>query len=59
MVVYMSTILDEFTKEDGQIIRVTHRLEDDGLSILQHDDDIILFMDHDLGKIKKNRNSFL
>jgi hypothetical protein len=39
----------ECTKVDGQIEGVIpHLVVDGGLSILQYDDDTILFMEHDL-----------
>lgn len=44
----MLTILIQRAKNDGQIFGIIPHLVDDGLSILQHVDDTILFMDHDI-----------
>lgn len=38
--------------DDEQITGIIHHLVEDGLSILQYADDMILFMDHDLEKTK-------
>jgi hypothetical protein len=48
----MLAIMIEHTKSDGQIEGVIPRLVDSGLSILQYADDMILFMEHDLEKVK-------
>jgi hypothetical protein len=44
----MLTLLISRTKEDGQITGLIPHLVQDGLSILQYADDIILFMDHNI-----------
>ena len=48
----MLSILIKRAKDDGQIRGVIPHLMDEGLSILQCADDIILFMDHDLEQAK-------
>ena len=48
----MLSILIKRAKDDGQIRGVIPHLVDEGLSILQCADDIILFMDHDLEQAK-------
>jgi hypothetical protein len=42
------TLLITRAKEDGQIRGLAPHLVDDGISILQYADDMILFMEHDL-----------
>jgi hypothetical protein len=49
----MLAVLIECEKVDGKIEGVVPHLVDGGLSILQHADDIILFMEHDFEKAKK------
>jgi hypothetical protein len=44
----MLTLLITRAKEDGQIRGLAPHLVDDGISILQYADDMILFMEHDL-----------
>uniref|UniRef100_J3LHT9 Reverse transcriptase domain-containing protein n=1 Tax=Oryza brachyantha TaxID=4533 RepID=J3LHT9_ORYBR len=39
-------------KEDGQSVGVVPHLIDEGLTILQYADDILIFMDHDIDKAK-------
>jgi hypothetical protein len=46
----MLAIMIERTKFDGKIERVIPHLVDGGLSIHQHADDMILFMEHDIEK---------
>jgi hypothetical protein len=53
IVVDMLAIIINRAKSEGQITKVVPNLTDDGLSILQYADDIILFMDH---KIDQARN---
>jgi hypothetical protein len=48
----MLAILIEHGQNEGQIKRVVLDRIDSGQSILQYVDDTILFMDHDLNKIK-------
>jgi hypothetical protein len=48
----MLAILIKRVKEDGQINRIILHLVDDGLSILQYEDDTIIFLDHDLDQAK-------
>jgi hypothetical protein len=48
----MLVILIKRAKTDGQIEGVIPHLVDDGLSILQYADNIILFMEHDLEKVR-------
>jgi hypothetical protein len=48
----MLAILIECTKSDGQIEGVIAHLFDGDLSILQYTDDTILFMEHDLEKVR-------
>jgi hypothetical protein len=52
IVVDMLAILIKRAKEEGQIIGVIPHLVDDGLSILQYVDDMILFIEHDIDKVK-------
>jgi hypothetical protein len=52
IVVDMLAILIKRAKGDGQIAGVIPHLIDDGLSILQYTDDMILFMEHDSEKAK-------
>ena len=52
IVVDMLAVLINRAKRDGQITGVVPHLVDDGLSILQYADDIILFMDHDIEKAR-------
>jgi hypothetical protein len=49
----MLAILVNRAKRGGMIAGVLPHLVDDGLSIMQYADDMILFMDHDL---EKSRN---
>jgi hypothetical protein len=44
----MLTIIIERAKNYGQIKGVVSHMMDGGLFILQHDDDMIIFMEHDL-----------
>jgi hypothetical protein len=53
IVVDMLAIIINRAKSEGQITKVVPNLTDDGLSILQYADDMILFMDH---KIDQARN---
>jgi hypothetical protein len=48
LVADMLTLLITRAKEDGQIRGLAPHLVDDGISILQYADDMILFMEHDL-----------
>jgi hypothetical protein len=48
----MLSILIKRANDDGQINRVIPHLVEDGLSILQYADDIIIFMDNDLEQAK-------
>ena len=48
----MLALLINRAKADGQIRGVIPHLLDDGLSILQYADDIIIFLDHDLEQAK-------
>jgi hypothetical protein len=43
-------ILINREKEEGQIAGIVPHLVDDGISILQHVDNTIIFMDHDMDK---------
>jgi hypothetical protein len=52
IVVDMPVILIKRAKSEGQIEGVVSDLVDDGLSILQYDDDMNLFMEHDLEKAR-------
>jgi hypothetical protein len=52
IVAYMLSILIKRANDDGQINRVIPHLVEDGLSILQYADDIIIFMDNDLEQAK-------
>jgi hypothetical protein len=54
----MLALLIKRAKVDGQIRGVIPHLIDDGLSILQYADDIIIFIDHDLEQAK-NQKLFL
>jgi hypothetical protein len=48
----MLVVLIKRAKTDGQIEGVIPHLVDDGLSILQYADAMILFMEHDLEKAR-------
>lgn len=48
----MPAIMIERTKADGKIDGVANHLLDDGLSIQQYTDNTILFMEHDLEKVR-------
>jgi hypothetical protein len=48
----MLTLLILRAKEDGQIIGLVPHLVEEGFSILQYADDMILFMDHDIEQAK-------
>jgi hypothetical protein len=50
----MLAIMIEHAKSDGQIEGLIPHTVDGGLSIRQYSNDTILFMEHDLGKEKKN-----
>ena len=52
IVANMLALLINRAKVDGQIRGATPHLIDDGLSILQHADDTIIFIDHDPKKAK-------
>jgi hypothetical protein len=52
IVVNMLAILIKWTKEEDLIAGVIPHLVDDGLSMLQYVDDTILFMEHDIDKVK-------
>jgi hypothetical protein len=55
----MFAVVTERTKFDGQMEGVIPHLVDDGLSILQYNDDTIPFMEHDIEKVRKLEvNSF-
>jgi hypothetical protein len=58
IVVDMLAILIKRAKVEGQIVGVIPHLVDDELSILQYADDTILFMEHDLEKVR-NMKLFL
>jgi hypothetical protein len=46
----MLGILIERAKQDGQVCRLLPHLVEGGVSIVQHADDTILLMEHDLDK---------
>jgi hypothetical protein len=46
----MLTILSARAKEDRQVGGLVPQLVERGVSILQHVDDIILFLEHDIAK---------
>jgi hypothetical protein len=48
----MLAILISWAKESDQVHGVVPHLVDEGLSILQYADDIVIFMDNDLEKTK-------
>jgi hypothetical protein len=48
----MLAMLIKRAKAKGQIEGVISHLIDDGLSIIQYADDIVLFMEHDLEKVR-------
>jgi hypothetical protein len=48
IVAYMLVVLIKRAKSDGRIGGIVSRLVDGGLSILQHANDTILFMEHDI-----------
>jgi retron-type reverse transcriptase len=52
IVVDMLAILINRAKNEGHINGVVPHLVDDGLSILQYDDDTIIFLDHDLERAR-------
>ena len=52
IVLYMFAVMIERATIDGQTEGVVTYLVDDGLSILQYANDTILFMSHDLGKVR-------
>jgi hypothetical protein len=49
----MFVVVTERTKCGGQMEGVIHHLVDDGLSILQYEDDTILFTEHDIERVRK------
>jgi hypothetical protein len=46
----MLAIMIQIAKDDGQFSNLIPRLVDGGISILQYDDDTILFVEHNIGK---------
>ena len=52
VVVDMLTILIGRAKDAGQVGGLVPHLVDGGVSILQHADDTIIFMEHDLAKVR-------
>jgi hypothetical protein len=48
IVVDMLVVIIARAKENGQVKGVVPCLVEDGLSILQHVDDTVLFLDHDI-----------
>jgi hypothetical protein len=59
LVVDMLAIFIARAKEDGQFKGLIPHLVDDGLSILQYADDIIIFIEHDFEETKNIKNSFV
>uniref|UniRef100_A0A8I6XNI9 Reverse transcriptase domain-containing protein n=1 Tax=Hordeum vulgare subsp. vulgare TaxID=112509 RepID=A0A8I6XNI9_HORVV len=55
VVVHMLVILIRRSKQEDQVGGLVPHLMDDGVSILQYADDIILFMEHDVAKVKNNK----
>ena len=52
IVVDMLVVLIGRAKEDGEVGGLVPHLVDEGVSILQYVDDIIIFMEHDLAKAR-------
>ena len=52
IVANMLAVLVNIAKDEGQVDGVVPHLVDGGLSILQHADDTILFLDHNLDCVK-------
>jgi len=48
----MLPLLIAWAKQEGQVEGVIPHLVDDGLSILQYEDDTIIFMSHDMEKAR-------
>jgi hypothetical protein len=48
--IYILAIMIQIAKDDGQVSNLIPHLVDGGISILQYDDDTILFVEHNIGK---------